>query len=236
MKAHAPPGATTPAKSVQTLAAVGICLIVFAGFARSYYLKWAVGGQSLTGLLHLHGIVMTLWLTLFVLQVRLVAARRVALHRRLGWAGMVLAVLVLVCGTAVALAGARRDLAEPEALAFLTQPLGDLLVFAILIGLGCAYRRRRDVHSRLMLLANLAILTPAIARIPLGFIAHGGTWVIFGLNDLCVLAFLLYDTAKQRRLHPALAWGALWIVVAQPLRLLIGAQPAWMQLARALVT
>jgi hypothetical protein len=48
------------------------------GFARTYYLKGLFGTPALPGLLvHLHGIVMTSWVVLFVTQVWLVAARAV---------------------------------------------------------------------------------------------------------------------------------------------------------------
>ena len=72
-------------------------------------------------------------------------------------------------------------------------------------------------------------------RIPLEFIATGGPLVFFGLTDLCLLACVVYDTAKHRRLHPAFGWGALLIVASQPLRLILAGTPAWMRFATWLV-
>src|SRR6266850_7694298 len=75
--------------------AVLMPIIVLAGFARSYYLKGFFGFPALPSLLvHLHGIVMTSWVVLFVTQVTLVAARRTRIHQRLGILGAILAVLV----------------------------------------------------------------------------------------------------------------------------------------------
>src|SRR5512147_1245206 len=83
--------------------AVATALIVFVGFARTYYLKGVFGTPALSsGLVHLHGIVMTLWFALFVVQVRLIAAHRTDLHRRVGVVGAVLALLVLVVGITTA--------------------------------------------------------------------------------------------------------------------------------------
>jgi len=62
--------------SFYTWVAVGAALIVFAGFARTYYLKELSGTRSLLLLLHVHGLVMTLWFVLFLAQVRLVATHR----------------------------------------------------------------------------------------------------------------------------------------------------------------
>src|SRR5687767_3050526 len=74
--------------------AVAAMLTVFAGFAPSYYLKVLTGRPGISGqavlspLLHVHGFVFTSWIVLFLVQARLVAARRIGLHRRLGYAAV----------------------------------------------------------------------------------------------------------------------------------------------------
>ena len=90
--------------------AAGLILVVFAGFARTYYLKGMFGAPPLPMLVHIHGAVMTLWYALFAVQVRLVATDRVAMHRKLGWAGIFLAGLVAVLGTMVSLGLCQRRL------------------------------------------------------------------------------------------------------------------------------
>jgi uncharacterized membrane protein YozB (DUF420 family) len=216
-----------------TWVAITTALIVFIGFARTYYLKGIFGTPALSsGLVHLHGIVMTLWFALFVAQVRLIAAHRTDLHRRVGVVGAVLALLVLVVGITTAIVAAKHGVTPgPPPLVFLSIPLGDMLVFAVLVGLGLLFRRRRDIHRRLMLLASVGILAAAIARIPIEFIATGGPLVFFGLTDLCVLICVVFDTVKNRRLHPAFGWGTLFIVASQPLRLMLTDTAVWMQFA-----
>jgi hypothetical protein len=220
------------------LAAIVTPLIVLAGFARTYYLKPFFGTPDLPGrIVHLHGIVMTAWVLLFITQVSLVATRRTRVHQQLGIAGGVLAALVVVVGVLTALyAAARGASAGPPALAFLVVPLGDMLVFSVLIGLALYFRRKLQVHKRLMLLAAINLLTPAIARIPLSFIANGGPLAFFGLTDLCLLAFVAYDTFKHRRLHPVFLWGSILIIALQPLRLLLAGTNVWMNFAAALVS
>jgi hypothetical protein len=224
-------------RRLYTWVAVFIPIIVLAGFARTYYLRGLFGTPALPGLLvHLHGIVMTSWVVLFVAQVWLVAARRTRLHQRLGVWGAILAALVLIVGVVTAIsAAARGSSSDPPPLQFLVVPLGDMLVFAILIGTALCFRRRLDIHKRLMLLAAVNLLTPAIARIPLHFIETGGPPVFFGLTDLCVLACVAFDTIKHRRLHPVFVWGTLLIVASQPLRLMLAGTDAWMRFATWLV-
>ena len=55
--------------------------------------------QTVSGLVHLHGIVMTLWFALFVVQTRLIAAHRTDLHRRVGVFGALLVVLAPGCAS-----------------------------------------------------------------------------------------------------------------------------------------
>ena len=217
--------------------AVLVPVIVLAGFARTYYLKGFFGTPALPSLLvHLHGLVMTSWVVLFVTQVSLVETRRTRLHQQLGVFGAVLSSLVLVIGVLTAIAAAGRGVSPgPPALQFLVIPLGDMLVFGVLVGLALYFRRRLDVHKRLMLLAGVNLLTPAIARIPVHFIETGGPLAFFGLTTLFVLACVVFDTIKHRRLHPAFLWGTLFVVASQPVRLMLAATDAWIRFATWLV-
>ncbi len=219
------------------LAAVFIPVIVLAGFARTYYLKGLFETPALPSLLvHLHGIVMTSWVVLFVVQVSLVAKRRVRVHQRLGVFGAMLAALIVVVGTLTGIAGAARGSSPgPPPLQFLVVPLGDILVFAILVGTALWFRRRPDVHKRLMLLAALNLLAPAIARIPVHFIETGGPLAFYGLTDLCILVCVVFDTVRNRRLHKVFLWGTLLIVASQPLRFMLASTDVWMRFAATLV-
>jgi uncharacterized Fe-S cluster protein YjdI len=85
---------------------------------------------------------------------------------------------------------------------FLVVPLGDLAVFAGLVGSGLALRKRPDFHRRLMLLSCIGLLPPAVGRLPFAFAQAGGPLFFFGFPDLCMVACAAYDTWKNRRLHP----------------------------------
>lgn len=220
-------------RSLYTWVAVLIPIFVLIGFAPTYYLSGLFGGRTISGLVHLHGIVMTLWIVLFVVQVRLVAAHRVKLHRRLGVIGVFLAVLVIIVGTITAISAAAHGSGPGPPLVFLAIPLGDILVFTILAGISLYFRRRSDIHKRLMLLAALSILGAAIGRFPLEFFQTPLGY--FGLIDICFIICLAYDKVKNRKLHPTFALGALLIIASQPLRLMLSGTEAWMQFASWLV-
>jgi hypothetical protein len=215
--------------------AVLAAAIVFAGFAPSYYLKGWYGTPPLPSpLVHLHGMLFTSWIVLLLTQVTLVAARRTDLHRRLGVAGGLLAVVMVVVGVLTAIGEARRLSAAPGSLAlvFLVTPLGDMLVFSILVAAAFRFRRQGEAHKRLMLVATIDLLTAAIARLPFDFIRANAPLAFFGLTDLVLGVCVLYDLAARRRVHPAYVWGGLLLVASQPLRLALGGTRAWLAFAR----
>src|SRR5262249_27728011 len=149
-------------------AAIAIVVTVVVGFAPTYYLKGYFRGRPLSPLHHLHGLVFTSWVVLFCAQVALVARGRVDIHRRLGAAGAVLGAFVVAVGFTIAIVTGRRSFAAGNAGAvpFLAIPFGDMIVFGALAGAGLWWRRRPDVHKRLMFLATISILAAAFARWP----------------------------------------------------------------------
>jgi hypothetical protein len=226
-------------RRLYTWGAVAAVLVVFSGFARTFFLNGYLAHFPLTGLLVLHGLVMTLWFTLFLVQVRLVASHRTAVHRRLGVLGAVLALLVLAVGTTVAIVGARAGHAPPgapPALVFLAIPIGDMVMFAALVGTALWMRRRPEYHKRLMLLATLGILTAAIARIPIDALQSAGLPAFFAVTDLLILACVTVDTIRHRRLHPAFGWGFGFVVLTEVGRFLLAGTPQWMVFAKWLTS
>jgi hypothetical protein len=189
--------------------------ILFTGFARSYFLKALFGTPPLYPLLHVHGIVMTSWFLLFGIQTLFVEKRRIDLHRRLGVFGAILASMMFVFGAIVVTINAREGRVPENAPipVILILSYINLLVFGLLVGTAIYLRRRSEFHKRLMLLATLNLLSPAVNRIPLDFIQGGGLLTVLGIPDLFVLICVVYDTARHRRLHPAFGWGTLLSLV-----------------------
>lgn len=206
--------------------------VIFAGFSQTYFLRAFFHGPALRPLLELHGAVFTSWLVLLIAQTSLVAAKRTDIHRKLGVVGGVLAGLMVVVGYLVAIDAARRGaapLAIPP-LAFLAIPLGDIFVFAVLVAAALIYRRKPDTHKRLMVLATIGILAPGIARLPFAFIS--GPLQIYALVDVVLLICIAYDLFTRKRVHPAYIWGGLFLVLSEPLRLMLAGTHAWMVFAQ----
>jgi hypothetical protein len=219
--------------------AVAVALSVFAGFAPTYYLKGLYGTRALSPFLHFHGMLFTSWILLFVTQTTLVAAKRTDLHRRLGIVGALLAVAMLVVGTAVAVAVAAAKRGPfPASLEELATPLGGLAIFAVLVAGGFYYRRNRDSHKRLMMLATIVTAGAALDRLlfPTGVLAFSGlplnTFTSMGLTAVFLLACFLYDLRTRGHVHPAFLWGGIsvlaWTYATQEL---IASTATWLSFA-----
>ncbi|MGH9740812.1 MAG: hypothetical protein ACRD51_00515 [Candidatus Acidiferrum sp.] len=216
-------------------AALAFAGIALTGFARTYYLRPLFGRPPLPLLLHVHGVIMSAWCILFFTQAYLVAAQRIDLHRRLGVFGGALAVLVVAMGAYVTVLATQREVQQGIIGPFhylLGINMANLLAFAILVAAGLMLRRKPEFHKRLMLLATVAILAPAVARITLLF-THNGLAQFLSFY-LCVLVCVVVDTLRHRRMHPAIAWGALLIIISFQASYSLVQTKAWMNfVARA---
>jgi hypothetical protein len=225
-------------RRLYTAAAIAGLAIVFAGFAPTYYLKGAFGTPELTALKHIHGIVMTAWFALFLVQARLIATGRVLEHRKLGILGVLLAVLVVSVGMTIAIASARSGsspLPSIPPLVFLVMPLGEMFAFTVLFTAAIVLRRHGAWHKRFMLLATIAMLTPAVARLPFETIQARAPFSFFAGTDLVILACIAFDTYRNRRVHPAFLIGLAFVAVVQVGRLLLARTPEWTMFAKWLV-
>jgi len=198
--------------------ALTVTMTVLAGFVPLYTLRLLRHDPNLTLLLHVHGLVMTAWIALFLGQTLLIAQHRIALHRRLGLYGAAIALLVLLVGLPTLINAASRRSHDVHSTRFLWMLAAfdgiALVIFAGLVGAGLLLRRRGDYHKRLMLLATLSLLGPAFGRLTAYASGLRGD-SDFGVLVLCagiVLACAVVDAARSQRLHPAFIWGGMSVI------------------------
>ncbi len=205
-------------------------VIVLWGFTPTFYLR-RPDLAPLPALVIVHGLAYTAWAVLFMGQALLVAARRVAQHRRIGVAGAALAVAMIPLGYFTAIGGARRGhnpARWPDALAFLAIPLVDVVVFAILVIAGLLLRRRPAAHKRLMLLATLSLLAAPLGRVP---VIGDDAVLTIGVYAALALFCPTFDWITTRRVHPAFIWGTALVVGSLPLRVALGFSDTWHRVA-----
>lgn len=97
----------------------------------------------------------------------------------------------------------------------------DLLLFCGFFAFALIFRGRKEIHKRLMMLAMISLIIPALGRFPV----PGGMikWVICAFS----LTGVIYDLVFLRRLYLTNIVGALLINAGSPLRFMIADTEAW---------
>jgi hypothetical protein len=222
-------------------AAIAFPLVVLAGFGRTYYFKGYFDVPPLaSALVHIHGLLMTTWVALFMAQVWFISSKRVRVHQRLGYGGIGLAILIVAAGYVTALRAAKYGAASTppgvSPMAFLIVPLFDLLMFAILFGAAVYYRKKPAAHKSLMLLTAVNFLPPAVARIPIAALQALGPLWFFGFPTVVALVCLGLESWRYRRLNRVFLVGTLLLVASYILRLMIMGTSTWTEIAMALTS
>jgi len=207
-------------------------IIVFVGFAPSYYLAGALRAPLPSLAIHVHAIVFSSWILLLIVQTSLTVAGRVDVHRRLGIAGFILAGSMLIVGVWAATDQLARESHVRDPLAFYIFPLANVVAFALLTVF--AYRARFDsvAHKRLIIVASTALMAAPIARWHLhGFLQTRafGMSAIVGerLSYIFLLLLIAYDLWATRRVHRATVWAGAFLIIFQQSALYFGRTWAW---------
>ena len=204
-----------------------LVVLVFLGFAPTYYLRPVTAG-SIPAYLHVHGAAMTAWFLLLLVQTALIATRRRAVHRQLGLLGAAVAAIVVVLNPLVVAWSVPHLLAAGDTIQLVALiVVADLLVvgiFMVLVGLAIRWRQYPETHSRMLLLASLAVSGPALGRLSLTLVATP----LPGIIALMSLPLLVigHDRVVMNRVHPASAWGAAAIVGSLVISIVIANTPA----------
>ena len=232
---------TTAERRFYSGMAIFMILVVLIGFAPSFYFRGLVHvprpNPTLSPLVMLHGLMFSLWMLLFLAQVRLVAAGRRDLHRRLGMWSMVFAAALIPLMIATTIGQVARANQPPgfTALGWTAVPAFGIPVYAGFIWGGWVWRYMVQTHKRFMLAAALLMMDPAIGRLPI-FPPTPGSTV---LSDIAgwspFLALFVWDWVRMRRFHwVTLATSGVWAVVLV-FRAMALTSPTWEKFAKWVV-
>jgi len=210
-----------------TSMALVMLVTVFVGFAHTYYLAGLFQAPLPSRIIHIHGAVFSCWILLLVAQTSLVSAGRVDIHRRLGVAGFFLGCLMMVLGVVAATdALARGAPAGRDSQMFYIIGLTDILIFAVPFYFAFRMRLNPPAHKRFIYIATIALLTPAIARLPFAFVYRKSS-VVALLAEGFLLVLVGYDLWSTRRIHRATLWAGSLLIIVLQIRFPIGKTAAW---------
>lgn len=220
-------------------------VIAFAAFAPTYWLQVPAGTFTGSPLLHLHGLLFSIWTLFFLSQASFIALGRRMNHRGWGLAGIALATAMLFTGIMVAVVGMQHRIEAGLGAAgrsFAIVPLSAVLMFAGFVAAALVSRRRSDWHKRFMLVATATLLNAAFARFFFIAATGGGPGLRPGLGpprpvefaltpgllgDLVIVLAMLFDWRTRGRPHPAFVWGLGIVLAVQILRGPISRTESW---------
>lgn len=190
---------------------IGLFVLVLAGFTPMVpgtpffgYFSRVAGGGQVPAVIHAHAIAAVAWFLLLCVQPFLVRANRLDLHRWLGRASVVLAVMLVVTGVLVtkrAYANAIEEgVPRDVVLSLLAQPFTGLSLFVLCYVLALLNRRRLHRHVAFMVGASLAVATPGLARLGL-YVAGGPVGIIAVMIGIyaTLACFMFYAKAKWKQ-------------------------------------
>ncbi len=191
-------------------------VIIAAGSWSSYFGLLLSSELEKELFIHVHALVMVVWMVLFITQVALAATRRVPLHRKVGQFGVFWGVVVLVVGTVTAVlrfATMTADgLVEP-ARQFVIWPLLDMVIFAAFFVPAVLYRRKPDIHKRLMIVATTNLLVAAVFRaVGLDTPVQHLAFVLLWLSPIFIA--MIHDFKRVRLVHPVYVTAAIVLTLS----------------------
>ncbi|MDJ0879546.1 MAG: hypothetical protein QNI86_13090 [Halieaceae bacterium] len=141
----------------------GIFGVGLIAFVPSYFL--VLDSTSLS--MHIHALLMYLWLGGAVCMAILIRTRQYRWHRRIGYASPLVVLAMLYSGFIV-IFGSQEPSFSGQTLKVLARwrlPVMTIVSFSILYLLGLAFRKHPQVHFRFMLSTVIVLIGPALRRI-----------------------------------------------------------------------
>ncbi len=209
-------------------------VLVLAGFYHTYIIDLL---DVKPAIIHIHFLLMGLWILMLIAQPFLIKYKKLATHRLLGKVSYVLVPLVLLSAWFLARSGYYREIEQLreaasaglnsmtefeilKAAAVEPAAIIALMIFPLFYLLGIRHRKQSSKHARYMLATALILLGPTVDRI---------VFINFGINRLMgsspyfvsmlmidlILTVLLYIDLKNNRETKTLTYCLLIFVGSQ---------------------
>lgn len=177
--------------------AIWFILIVFWGFAPSFYLsKYFDNPEPLPLHLIIHGISFTLWVVLYAVQVFLIRYRSYKTHMTLGILGIAIMAAMIPTGFFPVVYKAYVGTTTVDAAGHNVFRLASAYT---LFGFAYAYRKKAFLHKRLMLGCMVMLTSAAIFRVSFDFGLEESQLFNKGVLIFPAVVLFLFDLVKLKK-------------------------------------
>jgi hypothetical protein len=193
-----------------------LAALVILGFSRTVNDSLFHANPPRPLLLWIHGAAFSTWVVFFIAQSSLVRARKISVHRLLGWFGAGLAAVMVVLGFTIAVVMTRFDtlvLRQKDAEPFLSVPFADMIIFGSCIALAIYWRKKPEYHRRLIFIATCQLMDAAIGRFDFMF-NHN---LFFPALDCLIALGMVRDWVVDSRVHKVYLYALPSLIVLQSL-------------------
>lgn len=178
--------------------------------------------RSVSPALVIHASLFLVWYILFFAQTALISKSKITIHKRLGYASLGLTSVLAISGLMMLLGVMRAppttdDIGSIFArTSYVWAIIHTLVCFTAFYLLAIKFRQRPPVHKRLMMLASLSMMPATITRVAyLPMMPIDGTALTVLSSYALLLTPIVIDLIVNRKVHPALAYGASFFVLSQ---------------------
>jgi len=213
-----------------------LSLFIIFGFVQ-FAARGFVDYRTVPVWFHLHGMAMTCWLGLLVVQSTLADRGSLALHRRLGWTSAALVPVIVLLAIAAVVSALRIHFVPPFFTPpyFLTLVVVGVLSFAAMVAAAIARRRQTEWHARLLLGATILVMEPALGRLlPMPLLGGWGEWIAMAIQLATVGLIVRHDRRELGHVHPATMAVAMTVVLVHVTVTLLSLLPQVASLAAAI--
>jgi hypothetical protein len=217
------------------IALLGIVAIII-GFLKTFIIPITSGARTWPLVIYAHAFFVFGWVLLFLTQSLLIQNRKYRTHILIGRWGGIMAFGAAISIIPAALYQVERELKEglgQIAISAIVGSLASAAMFLTLVTLAIVYRKRPQIHKRLMLLATILLIWPAWFRWRHYFpsVKRPDIWFAAVLADSLIIVAFIWDSIKNRHIHPALLYGGLFIIVENVLEILFFDSSGWRVIA-----
>lgn len=206
---------------------------ILLGFRATYFPLGPKPPALASPIIIVHGALFSTFLSLFLVQVALVSAKKVRWHKQLGLWVFGLAAIMIPIGVLAAANEIGRDLAAGppftlgvDPVSFSIVSVNGMFMFGTLMAASYLLRRKPAAHKRLALYAVISMMNAGSDRWPWDAWGINEHWSVWFYTSLLILP-IAYDLFSLHKVHRATLIAAPFVWLLYTFQIPFGKTAAW---------